>query len=211
MAQNQSTINTITMPKLTSVLNDFIVKTSNHLNKLSVDVEKRFQHFDKRINDLEVMVTLLESKLNSLPPDVTSTYPQLTTCTLDDVNPVITITQPISAPSQAPATNQQPTGSIPPVPGPVGTANPVPNPNPVPQEETTTQQEEAKDEPKELTPQEQLQEFMDKHNDNTFISLQKMLKLKIPKDAIRQKAMMNGINMDDVEELISLWQKANPY
>ena len=35
------------------------------------------------------MVTMLESKLNSLPEEITSKYPPLVFCSLNDVNPII--------------------------------------------------------------------------------------------------------------------------
>ena len=40
------------------------------------------------MNDLEIMTTLFETKLNSLPEEIKSTYPPLQQCNLDDVNPV---------------------------------------------------------------------------------------------------------------------------
>ena len=57
------TINTIDMPKLTTVINDFICQTANHLNKLCVYVEDKFEEYDKKMEDLEIMTTLLEAKL----------------------------------------------------------------------------------------------------------------------------------------------------
>ena len=76
MTDNKAiTINTIELPKLTTVINDFICKTVNHLNKLSVFVEDRLEEYDKKMDDLEIMTTLLEAKLNSLPEEITSTFP----------------------------------------------------------------------------------------------------------------------------------------
>ena len=93
MEENQApiTINTIELPKLTTIVNDFICKTVNHLNKLSVFVEDRLEEYDKKMDDLEIMTTLLESKLNSLPEEITSTYPPLTQCNLDDMIPTVNI------------------------------------------------------------------------------------------------------------------------
>ena len=135
-------INVIPPEKLTIILNDFITKTITHLNKLSINVEDKFQSFDQKLDDLEIMITLLESKLNSLPPEITSTYPQLQQCNLDDVNPVINIV-PVSvsnvqsnssvpvAPSTGNVPIPPPLGNVPvppplgkvPVPPPLGTAN----------------------------------------------------------------------------------------
>lgn len=233
-------ISTIQPQKLTAVINDFIIKTVNHLNKLSVNVEEKLQNFDKKLNDLEIMTTLLESKLNSLPPEITSQFPQLQQCTLDDVNPVISTSPAIISNSSVPSAPQGSsnippvpgtgsippvpgTGSIPPVPGsgtipPVPGSGPVPSPpqsQPQPQSEGQPQPTEqpAEEEKKEeaLSPQEELDKFMEEHNNQTFINLQKMLKLKIPEQSLIQKATMNGLNMDDVKQLIELWKKAHPY
>lgn len=84
-----SPINTIPVSKLSVAINNFLMITTNHLNKLSVSVDEKLQDFDKKLNDLEVMTTLLEAKLDSLPDDVKAQYPALQTCSLDDVNPVI--------------------------------------------------------------------------------------------------------------------------
>ena len=121
--QNSSStlaINVIPPEKLTIILNDFITKTITHLNKLSINVEDKFQNFDQKLDDLEIMITLLESKLNSLPPEITSTYPQLQQCNLDDVNPVINIVQ-------QPIPSTQPSSSVP-IPPPLGN---VPTPPPL--------------------------------------------------------------------------------
>ena len=97
MSQNESnktiSISTIPIPKLTVLMNNFICNTITHLNKLSVKGDEKLADFDKKLNDLEIMTTLLESKLNSLPEKITSTYPPLLPCNLDDINVPI-ITQP---------------------------------------------------------------------------------------------------------------------
>lgn len=115
MADNKLTISTIPISKLTVILNDFIAKTVNHLNKLSINVEEKFENFDSKLNDLEIMTTLLESKLDSLPPDITSLYPSLQQCSLDDVNPVINISQNVQNPPQS--SSSVPSNNIPSVPG----------------------------------------------------------------------------------------------
>ena len=58
-------------------MNNFILNTINHLNKISVKGDEKLQEFDEKLNDLEIMTTLLESKLNSLPANITSTYPEI--------------------------------------------------------------------------------------------------------------------------------------
>ena len=79
--------NTIPPSKLTVILNNFIVNTTNHLNKLSINVDEKLSEFDKKMHDLEIMTTLFESKLESLPDEIKSTFPPLQPCSLDDVNP----------------------------------------------------------------------------------------------------------------------------
>lgn len=56
---------------------------------MSTTVETKLADFDNRLDNLDKMITLLEYKLNSLPDDVTSKYPPLSHCSLDDVNPEI--------------------------------------------------------------------------------------------------------------------------
>ena len=213
-------ISPMPMPKLTAVLNDFIAKTVNHLNKLSVNVESQLQNFDQKLNDLETMTTLLEAKLNSLPPDITATYPQLVQCSLDDVNPVVSVVQPVvsnnnpSVPS-VPSVPSAPSGSVP-VPPPMN-AKPgeFKGPGPVqpqPQNPEGGEEEKKEEEPKpeaEMTPQEKLDKFLEE-NKGSFVNLHKMLKMQIPDDAVRQKAMMNGIDADKVDELISLYRAVHP-
>ena len=81
-------ISTIPTSKLTIILNNFLINTVNHLNKLSLNVDEKLSEFDKKMNDLEIMTTLFEAKLDSLPEEIKSTYPPLQQCNLDDVNPV---------------------------------------------------------------------------------------------------------------------------
>ena len=57
--------------------------------RLSVHAETKLANFDKKIKEIEIMVSLLEFKLNSLPPEITSKYPPLTYSCLNDINPQI--------------------------------------------------------------------------------------------------------------------------
>ena len=230
--QNSSSalaINVIPPEKLTIILNDFITKTITHLNKLSINVEDKFQNFDQKLDDLEIMITLLESKLNSLPPEITSTYPQLQQCNLDDVNPVINIVQQQSISNSQPSSSvpvapplgnvpvPPPLGNVPvppplgnvPVPPPLGTVNlKVPVPNVPGVNEGVNNEEEKKEEVKELTPQEKLDQFLEEHEE--LKGLHKMLKLKIPAGGVLQKATMSKMDMTLVNELLDLYKKAHP-
>ncbi len=84
--QKSLAISTIPIPKLTVLMNNFICNTVTHLNKLSVKGDEKLAEFDKKLNDLEIMTTLLEAKLNSLPEKITSTYPPIEPTSLIDVN-----------------------------------------------------------------------------------------------------------------------------
>ena len=87
--QKMVTISTIPISKLSIIMNNFVANTITHLNKLSVKGDEKLAEFDKKLNDLDVMTTLLEAKLNSLPEQITSTYPPIQECGLDDIIPVI--------------------------------------------------------------------------------------------------------------------------
>ena len=192
--------NTIPTSKLAVILNNFIVNTTNHLNKLSVNVDEKLSEFDKKMNDLEIMTTLFESKLESLPDEIKSTFPPLQPCNLDDVNPSFSASnvnpsiQQGNNPAQAQNENQE---------------------NKENQEgenkegnEEEEKKEEQPEEEKELTPEDELNKFLEEHED--LRQMYKMLKLGVPSFGVMQKAQMNGFDVDLVQELIDKAKKANP-
>ena len=85
--------NVIPTTKLTVILNNFIINTTNHLNKLSTNVDEKLSEFDKKMHDLEIMTSLFEAKLESLPDEIKSTFPPLQPCNLDDVNPTFSASE----------------------------------------------------------------------------------------------------------------------
>ena len=91
--KKQAPQNIIPQTKLTAILNNFIINTTNHLNKLSTNVDEKLSEFDKKMHDLEIMTTLFEAKLESLPDEIKSTFPPLQPCNLDDVNPTFSATE----------------------------------------------------------------------------------------------------------------------
>ena len=211
MANNEQksiAISTIPIPKLTVVMNNFICNTINHLNKLSVKGDEKLAEFDKKLNDLEIMTTLLEAKLNSLPEKITSTYPPLQPVDLPGLTP------PISIPNTNYDLNS---GS--------GSGVPVPPPEP-PHPDSDDQTEEDKklnenvgQQPPEnppdgegggedLSPEDALENFLKAHE--KYRNLNKMLNMGVPSIQLRQKAKMNGFDMDILEELVTLAQKVNP-
>ena len=192
--------NTIPTSKLAVILNNFIVNTTNHLNKLSVNVDEKLSEFDKKMNDLEIMTTLFESKLESLPDEIKSTFPPLQPCNLDDVNPTFSASnvnpsiEQGNNPAQAQNENQE---------------------NQQNQEgenkEGNNEEEKKEEEPeeeKELTPEDELNKFLDEHEDVRH--MYKMLKLGVPSYGVMQKAQMNGFDVDLVQELIDKVKKVNP-
>ena len=201
-------VNTIPLPKLAIVMNNFIANTINHLNKLSVKGDEKLAEFDNKLNDLDIMTTLLESKLNSLPEKITSIYPPIEQCNLDD--PItITITSDLGSNSD----NKSGSGStVPPFP-------PPPPPPPVPDDKpkTDVHPDDVADgqDPDEdgeigenMSPEDDLEDFL--KNNESLRNIYKMLKLGVPSMQVEGKARMNGTNMDLFKILLEKAKKVNP-
>ena len=196
--QKMVSISTIPLSKLSVIMNNFVANTITHLNKLSVKGDEKLAEFDKKLNDLDVMTTLLEAKLNSLPEKITSTYPPLNEVNLDDIIPVIIQNppQPVEQPPEPPvptipdenkdSKGKQEEGETLPTNG----------------EETVHVEEEN------LTPQQELDKFLDEHEN--LKSTYKLLKMGIPTMQVEQKARMNGANLDEITELFELAKKVDP-
>ena len=196
--QKMVSISTIPLSKLSVIMNNFVANTITHLNKLSVKGDEKLAEFDKKLNDLDVMTTLLEAKLNSLPEKITSTYPPLAEVNLDDIIPVIIQNppQPVEQPPEPP---------VPTIPDndkdskrkqEEGETLPKNVEEPVPVEEEN------------LTPQQELDKFLDEHEN--LKSTYKLLKMGIPTMQVEQKARMNGANLDEITELFELAKKVDP-
>jgi hypothetical protein len=194
-------LSTIPTSKLTVILNNFIVNTVNHLNKLSLNVDEKLSEFDKKLNDLEVMTTLFEAKLESLPDEIKSTYPPLQPCSLDDVNPVFSGN---SNNNIDPNKNKK-----------------VQNGKNKNEEEGGEKTEEAEGEGEEaegegegggeqneLSPEEDLKQFLDKNTG--FQNIFKMLKVGVPRISAEQKVKLNGFDMDLFNELVEKAKKVYP-
>ena len=205
MANNEKAIaiSTIPIPKLSALMNNFICNTVTHLNKLSVKGDEKLAEFDKKLNDLEIMTTLLEAKLNSLPEKITSTYPQLQQCNLDDVNPIINSNVNVSE-----------SGPVPPPPSPPTGNEPAQNN----QNEEDKKENENGEQPKVGEgeggegeggdPAENLENFLKNHE--KYRTLYKMLKMGVPIMGVQQKAQVNGFDMDLLKELIDKVKKVLP-
>ena len=184
--------NTIPTSKLTVILNNFIVNTTNHLNKLSINVDEKLSEFDKKMNDLEIMTSLFESKLESLPEEIKSTFPPLQPCNLDDVNPNFSSNDNNVNIKQE--QNEEETQ--------------VQNQEEEKKEEEIQEEEkkeEIVEEQVEMSPEEELNKFLEQHSE--LQTLYKMLKLGVPVIAVTQKAQINQMNMDLVNELIDKAKK----
>ena len=190
--KKQAPQNIIPQTKLTAILNNFIINTTNHLNKLSTNVDEKLSEFDKKMHDLEIMTTLFEAKLESLPDEIKSTFPPLQPCNLDDVNPTFSATEINNNLNQ-----QQNEGE-----------NQGQNEENQEQEKIGENGEEKKEEEnQELSPEEELNKFLEEHSE--LQSLYKMLKFGVPIIGVTQKANSLGCDMDLVNELFEKAKKVN--
>ena len=208
-------ISTIPTSKLTVILNNFMVNTVNHLNKLSTNVDEQLSEFDKKMNDLEIMTSLFEAKLESLPDEIKSTYPPLQECNLDDVNPVFSINN--ANPNPPPSgqnTNEQEKkeegqnegeNKENPIEGETKEGENKGGENK--EEENKGEENKEEENKEELSPEDDLNQFLEKNN--TFQTLYKMLKVGVPIVGVKQKAQLNGFNMDIFDELVEKAKKVH--
>ena len=192
--KKQAPQNIIPQTKLTAILNNFIINTTNHLNKLSTNVDEKLSEFDKKMHDLEIMTTLFEAKLESLPDEIKSTFPPLQPCNLDDVNPTFSATEINNNLNQ-----QQNEGE---------NQDQGQNGENQEQEKIGENGEEKKEEENlDLSPEEELNKFLEEHSE--LQSLYKMLKFGVPIIGVTQKANSLGCDMDLVNELFEKAKKVN--
>ena len=197
--------NVIPTTKLTVILNNFIINTTNHLNKLSTNVDEKLSEFDKKMHDLEIMTSLFEAKLESLPDEIKSTFPPLQPCNLDDVNPTFSasevnpnINQQQNVENQG--QNEENQGQ--------NEENQGQNVENHGQEKIGENAEDKKEEEnQELSPEEDLNKFLEEHSE--LQSLYKMLKFGVPIIGVTQKANSLGCDMDLVNELFDKAKKVN--
>ena len=221
--QKASSASTIPLAKLTVVMNNFIVNTITHMNKLSVKGDKKLSEFDKKLNDLDVMTALLEAKLKSLPEKITSTYPPLQEVNLDEDIP-INIQNPVQVVDDSGQGSEVIVGTGSGVPVP-----PPPPPPPIPEHPNPNQLNPIKEEPKkekededeeqqaqddgggneeELSPEDALENFLKEHEN--FRNIYKMLKMGVPSMQVEMKAKMNGLDPELLSQLIEKAKKVNP-
>ncbi len=139
--------------------------------------ESKLAKIDKKIKEIDVMVTLLESKLNSLPSEITSKYPELGHAVLPDVQPDVNVNQNIDRTVVSQSQEKQEDNI---------------------QEEapSSEKKEEEKNDPVSI-----FNAFIEEHPDlDTYY---KMAKYKIPTPAIEQKAMREDVDMELVRVSIT--------
>jgi hypothetical protein len=196
--QKMVTISTIPISKLSIIMNNFVANTITHLNKLSVKGDEKLAEFDKKLNDLDVMTTLLEAKLNSLPEQITSTYPPIQECGLDDIIPVIINNPPPEEDNHEEIKDEGKSEQQ-------RDDNKDQNGNQQENEEQKPKQEEVVEE---LTPQQELDKFLEEHD--YLRDTYKLLKMSIPYAQIEQKAGIKGLDVEEIKALYELAKKANP-
>lgn len=148
--------------------------------RLSVHAETKLANFDKKIKEIEIMVSLLESKLYSLPPEITSKYPPITYSSLNDINPHILST------NEYDVKNNEVKQEV--------------NPQPVEKntQEIRVEKVEEKVQVVEETPDQKLKRFLEENNNDGVQNIYKMLKFGIPEQAVLQKARLVGVEIDVV-------------
>ena len=196
--QKMVTISTIPISKLSIIMNNFVANTITHLNKLSVKGDEKLAEFDKKLNDLDVMTTLLEAKLNSLPEQITSTYPPIQECGLDDIIPVIINNPPPEEDNHEEIKDEGKSEQQ-------RDDNKDQNGNQQENEEQKPKQEEVVEK---LTPQQELDKFLEEHD--YLRDTYKLLKMSIPYAQIEQKAGIKGLDVEEIKALYELAKKANP-
>ena len=142
------------------------------------------------------MTTLFESKLESLPEEIKSTYPPLQQCNLDDVNPVF---------SSNIIQNEQNKNNK------EGEEKKEDEKKEEKKNEEEQKEEEQKEEEKkqeELTPEEELENFLKENED--YRRFVKQLKIGIKSYQIEQKERINGLDMDIFNEMLEKAKKVYP-
>lgn len=114
------------------IVNQFVVQTTQFLNRFAVTCEEKLNRVDRDMQRLEVTLSLLESKLSSIEGLGSAPVPTTTTTTTNNT-PAAT-----GIPPPPPPPNQQQAAS----------AMPVPPPPPAPVEDTGPKIPKCKDDPR---------------------------------------------------------------
>lgn len=97
-------IKPIPVQKSLVLINNFIVNTSLFLNSFSESVEQKISSVSSRITDIEILLSILEEKLNSIPEadGVGPSSPLDSSPALPAAPAAIAATPPLPAPADAP-------------------------------------------------------------------------------------------------------------
>lgn len=156
--------------------------------RIYLSSEEQIFEIDNKIKELEVMISLFESKLFSLPQEIVDKFPILKNIDIGNFNSdTLTYTVPIEVPSN--------------IVNSLSVVNEEPE---IVNNEENIQTEEQK----EKSPAERLEEFLNLNPD--IESLYKSLKIGISIGAVVQKGKMQAIDGSIVEKLISLYKEVNP-
>lgn len=97
MTVDPSRIKPVTLQKTLLLINNFVVNTSIFLNSFSESCEKKISAVSSKVTELEILLAVLEAKLNSIPgleftandlPSTDPTNSNSTTTHASSVNPV---------------------------------------------------------------------------------------------------------------------------
>lgn len=156
--------------------------------RIYLSSEEQIFEIDNKIKELEVMISLFESKLFSLPQEIIDKFPILKNIDIGNFNSeTLTYTIPIEIPSN--------------------TVNSLSVVNEEP-EIVNNEENNQTEVQKEKSPAERLEEFLNSNPD--IESLYKSLKIGISIGAVIQKGKMQSIDGSIVEKLISLYKEVNP-
>lgn len=155
------------------------------------------------------MVTLLESKLNSLPTDITSKYPPLVHCSLNEINPEINLIGLNSNLLQENSSKEIKEISNPPQIQVIPVENVNSEISPENKDEKLIEQNKIEPiepipEPIEETPEQKLKSFVDQNHSEDLERLLKMLKFGIQEPAVLQKARLTGFDMEIVKVIYNI-------
>lgn len=183
--------------------------------------EDKLFHFDNKLKELEVMVSLFESKLNSLPSDITSKFPEMTSEKLGDFTNLTQINNVnnanINTASQDNAANSNCSQT---------NVNPQPpqnldsNNNQIqqtteqqqPEQNVTNQNNEnvennqnPEEEVVEETPQSKIDKLIDE--DKRLERVYKAAMRKIPSYSLIPQARMSGVSEESITQLLDLYKQ----
>lgn len=204
-----------------------IISLILHIIRVSDYSENKLFENDNKLKELEVMVSLFESKLQSLPSEITSQFPELTQEKLGDFSKLISVNTSNTMNFTNTNANNNNVMNNNPSQENINSSNTDKNDNNNLQaanniiENNKTEETEDKEntiqqniETKieevvvEKTPQEKVDDFL-KENPN-LERVYKAMQRKIPSFNLIPQSRLLGIKEEVIKELIELYQKVDP-